>query len=91
MGRRHVLRGLIDAGDYKQFIFPLLFLKRLSDVWDEEHAAASEIYGDEDLRRPRREPPLRRSLTARTGTTSAAVTRNVGAHDPQGHARHRGG
>ena len=30
------LRGLVDAGDYKQFVFPLLFYKRLSDVWDED-------------------------------------------------------
>ncbi len=44
-----LLRGLIDAGDYKQFIFPLVFLKRLSDVYDEEHAAAMEIYDDEEL------------------------------------------
>ncbi|MFI1192499.1 N-6 DNA methylase [Micromonospora sp. NPDC020750] len=43
------LRGLIDAGDYKQYIFPLVFLKRLSDVYDEEHAAALEIYGDDKL------------------------------------------
>jgi type I restriction enzyme M protein len=35
-----LLRGLIDAGDYKQFIFPLLFFKRLSDVYDEEYVAA---------------------------------------------------
>jgi type I restriction enzyme M protein len=48
-GAAVVLRGLIDAGDYKQFIFPLVFLKRLSDVFDEEHAAAVEIYGDEEL------------------------------------------
>ena len=26
------MRGLIDAGDYKQFIFPLLFFKRISDA-----------------------------------------------------------
>ncbi|WP_426716801.1 N-6 DNA methylase [Corynebacterium auriscanis] len=45
-----VLRGLIDAGDYKQYIFPLVFLKRLSDVYDEERAAALDIYdGDEEL------------------------------------------
>jgi len=48
-GAAVVLRGLIDAGDYKQYIFPLVFLKRISDVYDEEHAAALEIYGDEDL------------------------------------------
>ncbi|QGN49847.1 N-6 DNA methylase [Micromonospora sp. WMMC415] len=44
-----VLRGLIDAGDYKQYIFPLVFLKRLSDVYDEERAAALAIYGDDEL------------------------------------------
>ncbi|OKL46271.1 DNA methyltransferase [Boudabousia liubingyangii] len=43
------LRGLIDAGDYKQYIFPLIFLKRISDVYDEEHDAAMDIYGDETL------------------------------------------
>ncbi|WP_200215485.1 type I restriction-modification system subunit M [Micromonospora coerulea] len=48
-GAAVVLRGLIDAGDYKQYIFPLVFLKRLSDVYDEEHAAALEIYGDDEL------------------------------------------
>ena len=39
------LRGLIDAGDYKQFIFPLLFFKRISDVWDEEYTQAFEESG----------------------------------------------
>ena len=49
-GAAVLLRGLIDAGDYKQFIFPLVFLKRLSDVYDEEHAAALKEYGgDEEL------------------------------------------
>jgi len=32
-GAAILVRGLIDAGDLKQYIFPLLFLKRLSDVW----------------------------------------------------------
>jgi type I restriction-modification system DNA methylase subunit len=35
-GAATLLRGTIDAGDYKQFIFPLLFYKRLCDVFDEE-------------------------------------------------------
>ncbi|WP_159327527.1 type I restriction-modification system subunit M [Streptomyces tendae] len=48
-GAAVLLRGLIDAGDYKQYIFPMVFLKRLSDVYDEERAAALEEYGDEKL------------------------------------------
>lgn len=48
-GAAIVLRGLIDAGDYKQYIFPLVFLKRLSDVYDEEHDAAMKIYNDAEL------------------------------------------
>jgi len=39
-GAAKLLRGLVDAGDYKQYIFPLLFFKRLSDVWDEEYGNA---------------------------------------------------
>jgi len=39
-GAATILRGLVDAGDYKQYIFPLLFFKRLSDVWDEEYGNA---------------------------------------------------
>ncbi len=31
-----ILRGSIDSSDYKQFIFGLLFLKRLSDRFEEE-------------------------------------------------------
>ena len=34
-GAATLLRGTIDAGDYKQFIFPLLFYKRLCDEYDE--------------------------------------------------------
>jgi type I restriction enzyme M protein len=45
-GAATILRGLVDAGDYKQFIFPLLFYKRLSDVWDEEYAQALAESGD---------------------------------------------
>lgn len=41
------LRGTIDAGDYKQYIFPLLFFKRICDVYDEEfERALSESDGD---------------------------------------------
>jgi len=50
-GAANMLRGLIDAGDYKQYIFPLLFYKRLSDVWDEEYAEALDFSGDETYAR----------------------------------------
>src|SRR5215203_5015433 len=46
-GAAILLRGYIDAGDYKQFIFPLLFFKRVCDVYDEEFQnALSESDGD---------------------------------------------
>ena len=41
-GAATMLRGKIDAGDYKQFIFPLLFFKRICDVYDEEFQFASK-------------------------------------------------
>lgn len=46
-GAATTLRGTIDAGDYKQYIFPLLFFKRISDVYDEEFEnALAESDGD---------------------------------------------
>ena len=46
-GAATLLRGVIDAGDYKQFIFPLLFYKRLCDVCNEEtQSALEESRGD---------------------------------------------
>ena len=42
-----LLRTNIDAGAYKQYIFPLLFFKRICDVYDEETALAIEEYGDD--------------------------------------------
>ena len=47
-GAATTLRGKIDAGDYKQYIFPLLFYKRICDVYDEEfEKALSYSDGDE--------------------------------------------
>ncbi len=50
-GAANLLRGLVDAGDYKQFVFPLLFFKRLSDVWEEEFATALADSADNDYAR----------------------------------------
>jgi type I restriction enzyme M protein len=41
-GAANILRGMIDAADFKQYIFPLLFFKRVSDLWDEEFQTALE-------------------------------------------------
>lgn len=46
-GAANILRGMIDAADFKQYIFPLLFFKRVSDLWDEEYQLAlKESDGD---------------------------------------------
>ena len=37
-----ILKGPVDASDFKVYIFPLLFFKRLSDVYDEEYRIALE-------------------------------------------------
>lgn len=45
----NILRGPVDAADFKTYVFPLLFFKRISDVHDEEYAAAlTESDGDEE-------------------------------------------
>lgn len=44
-----ILKGPVDAADFKVYIFPLLFFKRISDVYDEEYKKAlEESKGDED-------------------------------------------
>ncbi len=37
-----ILKGPVDASDFKVYIFPLLFFKRISDVYDEEYRTALE-------------------------------------------------
>ncbi len=39
------LRGPIDAADFKTYIFPLLFYKRICDVYDEEYQEALKSAG----------------------------------------------
>lgn len=46
-----ILRGVIDASEYKNIIFPLMFYKRLSDVYDEEYQEALSIYEDPESAR----------------------------------------
>lgn len=43
------IRGEKDASKFKDYLLPLLFLKRLSDVFDDEIARLAEDYGDRDV------------------------------------------
>lgn len=46
------LRGPVDPADFKAYVFPLLFLKRISDAWKWEYEQALEDFdGDEQLAR----------------------------------------
>ncbi len=91
-GAAVLLRGLIDAGDYKQYIFPLVFLKRISDVYDEEHAAALEVYGDEELADLRENHRFAvpdgahwadlRKATSNVGTALKAAMRTIESANP---------
>lgn len=48
----NILRGPVDAADFKTYVFPLLFFKRISDVHDEEYQSAlTESGGDEEYAR----------------------------------------
>ncbi len=45
----NILRGPVDAADFKSYIIPLLFFKRISDVYNEEYERAlEESGGDQD-------------------------------------------
>lgn len=43
------IRGEKDAAKFKDYLLPLLFLKRLSDVFDDEIARLAEEYGDSEV------------------------------------------
>ncbi|MDN7125213.1 SAM-dependent DNA methyltransferase [Pseudidiomarina sp. 1APP75-32.1] len=48
-GAANILWGAVDSGTYKNYIFAVLFYKRLNDVWQEEYEQRLEEYGDEGL------------------------------------------
>jgi len=43
------IRGPLDAPKFKDYILPLIFLKRLSDVFDDEIERLSDQFGSRDL------------------------------------------
>ena len=45
-GCADILRNNVEASSYRDYIFPLLFFKRISDVYDEDIVNAKKEYGD---------------------------------------------
>ncbi|PNL18003.1 class I SAM-dependent DNA methyltransferase [Micrococcus sp. FDAARGOS_333] len=43
----NALRGPVDPGDFKGYVFPVMFFKWISDTWDHWHAHALEVWGDD--------------------------------------------
>lgn len=44
----NILRGSpVDRTDWKSYILPLLFFKRICDVWDEEYQETVNLYGED--------------------------------------------
>ena len=66
-----ILRGsAIERPDWKGYVLPLLFFKRISDVWDEETVEARETYGM-SIWNAFRSCTAARCREAATGATSA--------------------
>lgn len=43
----NALRGPVDAGDFKAYVFPVMFFKWVSDNWDYRHAGALADWGED--------------------------------------------
>lgn len=41
----NILRGPVEHADFKTYLFPLLFLKRINDIWEEERQNAIKEVG----------------------------------------------
>jgi len=80
----NILRGSpVDRTDWKSYILPLLFFKRICDVWDEEHAEMVETYGEDFADEHRFQVPedchwnAVRETPANVGTALANALRGI--------------
>ena len=82
----NILRGSpVDRTDWKSYILPLLFFKRICDVWDEEHARAVSTHGEDLVAEHRFQVPAGchwrdvRSAAKDVGAALAGAMRGVEA------------
>lgn len=79
----NILRGPVDASDFKTYIFPMLFFKRISDVYDEERQNAVHELGSDFPESHRFQIPEGyhwedvRAITANVGTTLQNAFRGI--------------
>jgi len=80
----NILRGSpVDRTDWKSYILPLLFFKRICDVWDEEHEAMLAEYGEDFPDEHRFQVPERshwrdvRAAAKNVGTALSNAMRSV--------------
>lgn len=84
----NILRGPVDQADFKSYIFPMLFYKRISDVYDEELKESIELYGDDFEEEHRFIIPLGchwndvRSVTKNVGTKVLESIREIEKANP---------
>ena len=71
------LRGQIDAAGYKEYIFPLLFFKRISDVYDEQYSGYVAEGGTEYANQQAEDFAIRIPVNAHWSDVRT-VTENVG-------------
>ena len=67
------LRGQIDAAAYKDYIFPLVFFKRICDVRDEEYAGYEQEGGKEFADMMMQDSPIQIPMEAHWNVVSIGI------------------